>query len=138
MAANVYECMVIFDPNKYAQDPGALSATIPNLVTKLGGEVLVSRLWNEQKLAYPIDGHRKGTYWLTYMRLDSQKLTEMNREMSINEALLRSMTIKIDPRLVEPLVEHAKGNRAKAIETANISSVDVDIEDESLAEVLDN
>ena len=138
MAANVYECMVIFDPNKYAQDPGALSTTIPALVTKLGGEVLVSRLWNEQKLAYPMDGHRKGTYWLTYLRIDSQKLTEMNREMRINESILRSMTIKIDPRLVEPLVEHAKGNRAKAIETADIPSVDIDIEDESLAEALDN
>lgn len=47
------------------------------LVQKLEGEVLVSRLWNDQKLAYPIDGHRKGTYWLTYFKLNGQRLTEL-------------------------------------------------------------
>ena len=109
MAKNVYECMVILDPNKYAQDPNKLGATIPDLVAKCGGEVLVSRLWNEQKLAYPIDGHRKGTYWLTYFRLEAGKLTEFNREISINETILRSLTLKVEPRLVDALVAHAKG-----------------------------
>jgi small subunit ribosomal protein S6 len=111
--------MVILDPNKYAQDPGGLGLQIPNLVSKFGGEVLVSRLWNEQKLAYPIEGHRKGTYWLTYFRLDASKLSELNREMRINETILRSLTLKVEPRLVEALVAHAKGEgKPKAAETA--------------------
>jgi small subunit ribosomal protein S6 len=101
--------MVILDPNKYAQDPGGLGATIPNLVAKCGGEVLVSRLWQEQKLAYPIGSHKKGAYWLTYFRLDSGKLVEFNRDLRINETVVRSLTLKVEPRLVEALVEHAKG-----------------------------
>ena len=111
MAQNVYECMVIIDPNKYAQNPGGLGETIPNLVAKCGGEVLVSRLWQEQKLAYPIRSHKKGTYWLTYFRLDSGKLVEFNRELRINESIVRSLTLKVEPRLVEALVEHAKGGQ---------------------------
>jgi small subunit ribosomal protein S6 len=111
LAHNVYESMVIFDPNKYAQDPGGLGATIPDLVGKLGGEVLVSRLWQEQKLAFPIDGHKKGAYWLTYFRLDSSKLVEYSRELRINEKVVRTLTLKVEPRLVEALVEHAKGGQ---------------------------
>ena len=111
MAQNVYECMVIFDPNKYAQDPGGLGGTIPDLVNRFGGEVLVSRLWQEQKLAYPIGSHKKGAYWLTYFRLDSSKLSELNRELRINEAIIRNMTLKVEPRLVDALVEHAKGGQ---------------------------
>ena len=111
MAQNVYESMVIFDPNKYAQNPAVLGATVPDLVTRLGGEVLVSRLWQEQKLAFPIDGHKKGAYWLTYFRLDSSKLTEYNRELRINETVVRTLTLKVEPRLVEALVEHAKGGQ---------------------------
>lgn len=111
MAQNVYECMVILDPNKYAQDQNGLSGQIPALVERFGGEVLVSRLWNEQKLAYPVDGHKKGTYWLTYFRLDSLKLIEFNRELRINESILRSLTLKVDPRLVDDLVAHAKGEK---------------------------
>jgi len=103
--------MVIFDPNKYAQDPGGLGATIPDLVSRFGGEVLVSRLWQEQKLAYPIGSHKKGAYWLTYFRLDSGKLADMNRELRINETIVRSMTLKVEPRLVDALVEHAKGGQ---------------------------
>ena len=119
MALNVYENMVILDPNKYAQDPNTMAATVQNLVAQLGGEVLVSRLWNEQKLAYPIRGHRKGTYWLTYMRLDSSKLPDFNRELRINESVLRTLTLLVEPRLMEALVEHAKtGGRAKPAETA--------------------
>src|SRR5687767_12600741 len=89
VAQNVYENMVILDSNKYAQDPNGLAGLIPGLVGKCGGEVLVSRLWNEQKLAYPIDGHKKGTYWLTYFRLDSQKLTDLTREIRISENIVR-------------------------------------------------
>jgi len=111
VAQNVYECMVIIDPNKYAQNPGGLGETIPNLVAKCGGEVLVSRLWQEQKLAYPIRSHKKGTYWLTYFRLDSGKLVEFNRELRINETIVRSLTLKVEPRLVDALVEHAKGGQ---------------------------
>lgn len=123
MATNVYECMLIFDSNKYAQDHAGVSGAISELVTKNGGEVLVSRLWNEQKLAYPIGHHRKGTYWLTYFRLDSSKLTEINRALRINEAVLRSLTLKVEPRLVEALVAHASGTakpkaEAPAAETA--------------------
>lgn len=111
MAQNVYECMVIFDPNKYAQNPGGIGETIPGLVGKCGGEVLVSRLWQEQKLAYPIRSHKKGAYWLTYFRLDSGKLVEFNRELRINETVVRSLTLKVEPRLVDALVEHAKGGQ---------------------------
>jgi small subunit ribosomal protein S6 len=118
LAQNVYETMVILDSNKYAQDPNGLAGLIPGLVGKCGGEVLVSRLWNEQKLAYPIDGHKKGTYWLTYFRLDSQKLDEFTRELRITEVILRHLTLKVEPRLVEALVEHAKGGgKARTIES---------------------
>src|SRR5438105_9820884 len=103
--------MVIFDPNKYAQNPGGLGETIPDLVSRFGGEVLVSRLWQEQKLAYPIGSHKKGAFWLTYFRLDSGKLAALSRELRINEAIVRSMTLKVEPRLVEALVEHAKGGQ---------------------------
>jgi small subunit ribosomal protein S6 len=112
LATTVYETMFILDSNKYARDPNGVSGQIPELVQKLGGEVLVSRLWNEQKLAYPIDGHRKGTYWLTYFKIDGTKLIEYNNHWRINETVLRQLTIKVEPRLVDALVAHARGAKS--------------------------
>jgi small subunit ribosomal protein S6 len=131
LAQHVYENMVILDSNKYAQDPGGMASLIPDLVGKCGGEVLVSRLWNEQKLAYPIDGHKKGTYWMTYFRVDSQQLTEFNQALRINENVLRTLTLKVEPRLVDALVEHARsGGKAKTIEVAIEPVVEEGIDEE--------
>ena len=81
MADNVYEGMFILDSNRYGHDPEAVSGQINEMIQKPGGEILVSRLWEERRLAYPIKGHRKGTYWLTYFRLDSVRLTAIKRRV---------------------------------------------------------
>jgi small subunit ribosomal protein S6 len=101
--------MFILDANRYARDPAGVSGQIPRLVEKCGGEILASRLWNEQKLAYPIRGQRKGTYWLTYFRMDSDKLVEFNRSCRLHDSILRNLTIRVENRLVAPLVAHARG-----------------------------
>ena len=107
MAVNVYEGMFIFDANRYARDPGGVPRRIDDEIKQLGGEVLVSRLWAEQKLAYPIKGQGQGTYWLTYFRLDSDNLTKLNHQNRLNDNVLRSLVIRIDPRLVDARVSHA-------------------------------
>lgn len=112
MAEQVYECMFIFDPNRYARDPGGVSSKITQTVEKLGGEVLASRLWIEQRLAYPINGHRKGVYWLTYIKLESTSNSKLNREFQLNENILRHLIMKIDPRMVDSLVARARGESA--------------------------
>jgi small subunit ribosomal protein S6 len=105
---NVYEGMFIIDSNRYARDP-SISGQISQILEKFGAEVLVSRLWEERRLAYPIRGHRKGTYWLTYFRMDGPRLTELQRECEINDNLLRQLFLKIDPRIADHLISVAKG-----------------------------
>ena len=60
MAANVYEAMFILDTNRYGRDPAGVSGQIPALIEQLGGEVLANRLWEERRLAYPINGASEG------------------------------------------------------------------------------
>ena len=113
MAENVYEGMFILDSNHYSRDPEATSGGVVELVEKNGGELLASRLWSEQRLAYPINNQRKGTYWLTYFRMDTQRLTDLNRALRLNDSVLRSLIIKIEPRLVDAMVDHALGKTAE-------------------------
>lgn len=110
MAAYVYEGMFILDSNKYAKDPAGVAGQIDGFVEKLGGETLVSRMWAEQRLAYPIDGHRKGTYWLTYFRLDGQQLNELTYQCNISDNIVRFLFVKHDPRIIDMLVAHAEGH----------------------------
>jgi small subunit ribosomal protein S6 len=106
--------MFILDSSRYSRDPSGVSGQIPGILTRHGGEVLASRLWDERRLAYSIDGHRKGTYWLTYFRIDSKQLAQIRRDCEINENILRSLILKIDPRIAETLVTHALSAPAPA------------------------
>lgn len=109
MATQCYDCFFLFDSNKYNRDPGGVSAGVQKTIEDLGGEILASRLWEERKLAYQIDGHNKGTYWITYFRIDTDKLVEFNRTCQLNENIMRFLVTKVDPRLVDALVGHALG-----------------------------
>ena len=108
MAENVYECNFIFNANTYAKNPAGVGKAVEEMVKAVDGEILASRLWNEQKLAYPINGHRKGAYWLTYARLESTTISKLNRACQLNDGILRHLVIKIDPRLVDTMVAVAK------------------------------
>ena len=116
MAQNVYECMFIFNANAYARNPAGVAKAVEDLVGSIDGEILASRLWNEQKLAYPIKGNRKGAYWLTYFRADSAEMTKFNRGCQLNDSILRHLSIRLDPRLVEPMIAVAQGKTAAPAE----------------------
>jgi small subunit ribosomal protein S6 len=100
--------MFILDASRYGRDSEAVSGQIPAMIEKLGGEMLVSRLWEERRLAFPIKGQRRGTYWLTYFRLDSLQLADLKRQCQITEDILRVLFLRVDPRIVDALVAHAK------------------------------
>jgi small subunit ribosomal protein S6 len=139
LALNVYEGLFIFDSNRYSRDQSGVSAQIADAVQKLGGEVLVSRLWEERRLAYPINGQRKGTYWLSYFRLEGKHLTTLERECQLSESILRSLVIKIDPRIVDHLVTHATtvaSDPSKA-KKPEVKELVLDVEVPELEEVAD-
>ena len=112
MADNVYEGLFLFDANKFARDHDALPGAVQNMIQEAGGEVLVSRLWDERRLAYPVNGQRKGAYWLMYFRVDSQQITPLNRKCDLQDGVLRQLVLKIHPRLVEPILAHASDEEA--------------------------
>jgi small subunit ribosomal protein S6 len=114
LAQNVYEGMFILDANRYGREAEALSTQISAMIQDAGGEILVSRCWEERRLAYPINGHRKGVYWLTYFRLDSVRLGEIKGKCQITEAIIRVLFLKVEPRLVETLVAHARAGTVVA------------------------
>ncbi len=116
MAATVYEGMFILDSNRYAREGVAVADEVNRTIEKFGGTLLVSRLWDDRRLAYPIGGHKKGCYWLTYFSIDSLAIPQLTNELRLNETVLRKLFVKIDKRLVDALVEHAKTDTAPAPE----------------------
>jgi len=121
MATNVYEGLFIFDSDLYAKGADEVSSQVAGIVEQLGGEVLLSRLWDERKLAYPIKGQRRGTYWLAYFRIDPSTVKDLTRQFQLSNSILRFLILIVDPRLVDTLVEHARAGHLHAGEHAEVS-----------------
>ena len=114
MASNVYECMFIFNANAYNRNQTGAAKGIADMVESVEGELLASRLFDERKLSYPINGHRKGVYWLTYIKMESEKVGKLNRASQLNDLVLRHLFVKIDPRLAGDMVAVAQGKTPEA------------------------
>jgi small subunit ribosomal protein S6 len=108
----VYEGMFILDPAKYSRDPAGSAQQINDLITQFGGTVLAARLWDERKLAYPINGHKKGVYWLTYFKMPGANLTALERQCEITDDIIRKLVLKVDDRIADALVQHALAGEA--------------------------
>jgi len=103
----VYEGMFILDPTKYSRDPAGSAQQVSDIITQHGGTILAARLWDERKLAYPIKGHKKGIYWLTYFSMEGSHLTALERQCEITDDIIRKLVLRIDPRIADALVQHA-------------------------------
>jgi len=144
LPVNVYEGMFILDSNRFARDPEGVSGQIPKIIQEAGGEVLVSRLWEERRLAYPIKGHRKGTYWLTYFRLEGTALAGVRQRFQLSDSILRFLFVKVDPRIVDTLVQHALAGPAalaaqhqaapRSLPAAGAEAVEEEIPEEAVEE----
>jgi small subunit ribosomal protein S6 len=118
MAANVYECMLLLDTNKVAGDVQAAAQQVQGVLERNHGEILASRPWDERRLAYPIHGHKKGLYYLIYFRMEGKNLLDVERDLSLNETILRSLFLRVDPKHVETMLAIARDEHALALQVA--------------------
>src|SRR5207302_1621423 len=112
MPVNTYECMFLLDTNKVSGDVPAAAKQIHALLERHQAEVLASRQWDERRLAYPVKGHKKGLYYLTYFRTEGKNLGELEGDFKLNEMILRHLIIKVDPKLEDIMLAVARDEHA--------------------------
>jgi small subunit ribosomal protein S6 len=117
MPANVYECMFLLDPNKVAGDVPSAAKQLHGLLERHQAEVLASRPWDERRLTYPVKGHKKGLYYLTYFRTEGKNLIELEHDIALNEMILRHLVLKVDPKLENIMLEVARDEHAMALQS---------------------
>lgn len=61
-----------------------------------GGKILKVHDQGRKRLAYKINNHREGYYYLIYFEAPTTAIAEMWREYRLNEDLIRFMTLTTD------------------------------------------
>jgi small subunit ribosomal protein S6 len=124
MPANVYECMFLLDPNKVAGDVPTAAKQLHGLLERHQAEVLASRPWDERRLSYAVDGHKKGLYYLTYFRAEGKNVSPLEGDIRLNEMILRHLIIKVDPKLESIMLAVARDEHAMHLQSVTEDLVD--------------
>ncbi|WP_374374752.1 30S ribosomal protein S6 [Dongia sp.] len=91
-----YENVFIARQDVTAQQVDALAETFTGIVTAQGGQVLKKEYWGLKGLTYRINKNRKGHYVLLNIEAPAGAVAELERNMRLNEDVLRYLTVRVD------------------------------------------
>ena len=108
-----YELMAIIVNNvdeKVAQD--VAKSSILKRVTDLGGKTTFEDFWGARGFAYKIKGEAWGYYFVCQFEFDGANIAKLEREMSIDNQLVRFLVTSVDPS--NPVPEKYEELQARA------------------------
>ncbi len=98
----LYECVLIARNDVTQQQVEAVADTIATQLEGEGGSVKKREYWGLRSLAYRIKKNRKGHYMLLGLDAKAPSINEMERQLGLNEDILRFMTIRVEEINDEP------------------------------------
>ena len=93
---SLYETIVIARQEISHSQVESLTADFTAILAAQGGKVVSSEYWGLRTIAFRIKKNRKGHYTLLNIDAPSAAVIELERNMRINEDILRFMTIRVD------------------------------------------
>ena len=107
----LYEHVFLARQDVSQQQVDALVEQYSGLIVELGGTVPKTEYWGMKSLSFRIKKNRKAHYALMNIDAPSAAVHEMERQMGINEDVLRFMTIRVDELEEAPSAMLRKSDR---------------------------
>jgi small subunit ribosomal protein S6 len=93
-----YELMVILDPDLEERTVAPSLDKFLNVIRQGGGTVDNVDVWGRRRLAYDISKKSEGIYAVVNMTAEPAVAQELDRQLGLNEAVLRTKLIRPDIR----------------------------------------
>jgi small subunit ribosomal protein S6 len=91
-----YEHVLIARQDISPTQAETLNEELKALIESLGGHIAKIEYWGLRNLTYRIRKNRKGHYSLLAIDAPSAAVKEMERQLSINEDVLRYLTVRVE------------------------------------------
>ncbi|MBU0759830.1 MAG: 30S ribosomal protein S6 [Candidatus Omnitrophica bacterium] len=92
---NKYEAMFVLRPDLGKEELDKALSQIQDSITKNKGSVDEIKEWGRHKLAYLIEKHKEGIYYLANFQIDPEAVSTIKRAFTLNESILRSLVTRI-------------------------------------------
>jgi small subunit ribosomal protein S6 len=93
-----YEMMIILDPALEERTVQPSLDQFLQVVKNAGGTVDKVDVWGRRRLAYDIDKKSEGIYTVVDLTSESATVKELDRQLKLNEAVLRTKIIRPDAK----------------------------------------
>src|SRR3712207_5902993 len=107
----LYEHVFLARQDVTAQQVEGMVDQYRGVVEQNGGKVEKTEMWGVKSLAYRIKKNRKAHFTLLNLDAPPAAVAEMERQMRINEDVLRFITVRVDSLESEPSVMMQKRDR---------------------------
>ena len=91
-----YESVVIARPELTESQIEILISSLSKIISNEKGKVVKKENWGLRGLAYKIKKNKKGHYFMLNLDSNPSAIFEYERQMRINEDIIRFLTIKIN------------------------------------------
>ena len=92
-----YEILYIVNPNFERKKLDETMKEIDNRLTKTKSKIINHIIWGKKKLAYPMQGHKYGTYILVhYQGGNKDKLNQFDSWLKLSDLVIRHMIVRIE------------------------------------------
>jgi small subunit ribosomal protein S6 len=92
----LYEHIYLARQDVSPQQVEEMTNNMTEVLTQGGGKVTKNEYWGLKSLSYRIKKNRKAHYSLLNIDAPAPAVAEMERQMRINEDILRFMTVRVD------------------------------------------
>ncbi len=93
-----YELMIILDPELEEKTVGPSLDKYLSVVRNGGGTVDKVDVWGRRRLSYPIRKKTEGIYTVVDMQASPADALELDRQLNLNESIMRTKLIRPDMR----------------------------------------
>jgi len=89
-----YETLFVVKPTLTDEETATQIAKIKDIITKEGAELLATDDMGMRKLAYEVEKNARGYYTVLFYKAEGTLITELERNLKINEDVLKFLTVK--------------------------------------------
>jgi small subunit ribosomal protein S6 len=92
----LYEHVYLVRQDVTAQQVEALTEQLKGVLAGRGGKAAKTEYWGVKSLAYRIKKNRKAHFSLLNIEAPAEAVVEMERQLSLNEDVIRFLTLRVD------------------------------------------
>ena len=113
---NSYETVTIFKSELSEEQESAVIGRVEEIIKQFKGNVVKFEPWGKKRLAYAINKNLKGKYFYWQYEALSDVVSELERNLKLNDNILRFLTIRLTPAGLKKLVLlEQRGNRESEV-----------------------